>query len=75
MTDDKSVTLEAGGAVPYGVVRFVWGLEARGCRLYPDGPHLYVTHASRLTEDDRTQVRLWKPDIVKLLCDGSPWTL
>jgi hypothetical protein len=43
------------------------GLESRGFQLTRDGSDILVSPFSKLTEDDKRQIKLWKLHILRLL--------
>lgn len=52
-----------GLTVPLEAFRLVLDLEARGIYLDDDGEYLLVGPSELLTDQDRAQIRRWKPHL------------
>ena len=44
-------------------------LQASGFTLLADGPTLFITPASKLSSDDRAQIKQHKPELLRLLAE------
>lgn len=69
---DRYVLLNGGLSVPIDAVLLVLGLESRGFKLSRDGADIFVSPFSKLTEDDRRALKLWKPAVLSLLDYEAP---
>jgi len=66
------VTLKPGRdgftpTVPIAALRLLWRLEDAGFRLRADPPHIRVSPAGQLTDEDRAALVRWKPHVLCLL--------
>jgi hypothetical protein len=67
------VNLRGGLTVPAAALRLLFDLQERGFELAAEGKAaLIVRPASRLTDDDRCQIRRWKWHLRALLAYGAP---
>jgi hypothetical protein len=62
------VTLRSGLTLPLPAVLFALDLERRGVHLHADdGDLLFAGPRERLTDEDRTSLRQWKPELLVLV--------
>jgi|KBSMisStandDraft_5_1062788.scaffolds.fasta_scaffold15276_6 hypothetical protein len=61
------VVLRGGLTLPLAALRLAWALEARGLHLGVDGDLLRVGPRDLLTDDDRAELRRWKPHLLAML--------
>lgn len=66
-SDHRFVTLMGGVVVPIVPLRLLLDLESRGFKVSRDGDDIFIAPFSKLTAEDRTQLKLWKPDVLTLL--------
>jgi hypothetical protein len=71
-SESRYVTLRGGLALPLAPLLLALDLEARGFRLEADGDVIIITPYSRLTDEDRRQLTLWKPHVLALLGYHAP---
>lgn len=69
---DRLVSLKGGLVVPIEPIRLVLDLEARGFALSRDGDDIFVRPFTELTESDKRQLKLWKPQVLTLLDYEAP---
>jgi hypothetical protein len=64
---EQYVLLRNGLALPVAPVLLLLDLEARGFKLSRDGDDILVCPFSKLTPNDRQQLKLWKRHVLALL--------
>ena len=64
---ERFVWLRGGLVVPVEPVILPLDLEAQGFTLSRDGDDILVSPFSKLTEDDRRNLKLWKSHVLALL--------
>jgi hypothetical protein len=64
---ERYVCLKNGPVVPVAPILLLLELEAKGLRLSRDGDDILVSPASKLSDDDRKQLKLWKAHALALL--------
>lgn len=68
----RFVFLRGGLVVRQEPVLLLLDLEARGFRLNRDGDDIIVSPFSKLTAEDKAQIKLWKRFILALLSYEPP---
>ncbi len=64
---ERFVCLRGGLCVPVTPIELLLDLESRGLTLSRDGDDLLISPPGRLTDDDRTALRRWKPHLLALV--------
>jgi hypothetical protein len=67
MNASDFVVLRSGLTLPLPAVRLALDLENRGLRLQVEGAGLTVSPRDRITDEDRTQIRLWKHHLIAII--------
>ena len=67
MVGSEYVMLRGGLVLPVCSVLLLLDLEARGFMLSRDGDDIVVSPFSRLTDDDKKQLKLWKRHVLALV--------
>jgi hypothetical protein len=70
--DERYIWLKGDLVLPVEPVRLVLELEARDFRLSRDGDAIWVRPFSKLTDQDKAQLKLWKPHVLALLDYQAP---
>jgi hypothetical protein len=65
-SDHRYVTLTGGITVPLTPLRLLLDLESRGFKVSRDGDDIFIAPFSKLSDDDRKQLKAWKPDVLTL---------
>jgi hypothetical protein len=68
----RYVQLKGGLVLPLEPVLLVNELEARGFTLSRDEDLIWIRPFSKLTDDDKAQLKLWKPHVLALLDYQAP---
>jgi hypothetical protein len=66
-TESRLVMLRGGFTVPMEPVLLLLALEARGVCLSRDGDELLVQPGTRLTDQDRIELRRWRWHLLALV--------
>ena len=66
------ITLRGGLTVHVAPLLLLLSLEERGIRVFRDGNDIVIEPWSRLTEQDKTDLRRWKSDALALLSYVAP---
>jgi hypothetical protein len=66
-SEPQYVTLKDGFSTPIAPVLLALDLEARGFTLERAGDDVLIAPASRLTAEDREQIRHWKMHLLAIL--------
>ena len=66
-TESDYVLLKGGLALPVAPVLLALDLEARGFKLTRDGEDILIHPFSKLTEDDKRNLKAWKQHVLSLL--------
>ena len=66
-SEQRYVALSGGLIVPVEPVLLLLDMEAKGFQLSRDGDDILIHPASKLCEDDRRQLKLWKRHALALL--------
>lgn len=69
---EQYVLLRGGFAVPIAPVLLVLDLERKGFRLERDGGDIIVSPFSKLSDEDRQQLKLWKCHVLALIDYEAP---
>lgn len=64
---ERYVCLKGGLVVPVEPVLLLLDLEARGFKLSRDGDDILVRPFSKLGDDDKRNLKLWKPHVLALI--------
>ena len=72
MAASEYVTLRDGPCVPLAPMLLVLQLEERGVHMQRDGEDVYVKPWSRVTEQERAELKRWKAHILALLDYEAP---
>jgi hypothetical protein len=64
---DRFVLLKGGLALPIAPVLLVLELERRGFKLERDDQDIFVSPFSKLTDDDRCNLKAWKQHVLALI--------
>jgi hypothetical protein len=68
----RLVLLRGGLCVPFEPLSLLLTLEAAGFSLSRDGRDILVQPFSKLTDDDKRQLKLWKRHVLALLDYEAP---
>lgn len=71
-SDQRYVCFKGGLAVPLEPWLLVLELHARGFKLSRDGDAIWVRPFSKLTDDDKSQLKLWRQHVLALLDYQAP---
>ena len=71
-TESEFVTLCGGLSPPIAPVRLALDLEAAGFQLSRDGDDILIRPFSKLTDEDKQQLKLWKRHVLALLDYAPP---
>ena len=66
------VSLRDGPTVRVAAVLLLLDLEARGFQVGRDGDDIVIRPFSKLTQDDRNALSLWKPEVLALVDYEAP---
>jgi hypothetical protein len=69
---ERYVMLRGGLTVPVAPVLLLLDLESRGFTLSHDGEDILVSPFSKLSEDDKRHLTLWKRHVIALLSYEPP---
>lgn len=69
---ERHVFLKGGVVVPVEPVTLLLDLERRGFYLARDGGDVIIQPFSRLTDEDKADIRKWKPEVLTLLSYVAP---
>ena len=69
---DRYVCFAGGLALPLEPVLLLLDLEAAGFKVTRDGEDILVRPFSKLTDDDKRYLKLWKRHVLALLDYTSP---
>jgi hypothetical protein len=72
MAASDYVLLRGGLAVPVAPVLLLLDLEMRGFSLSREGDDILVRPFSKLTEDDKRQLKAWKQHVLALISYVAP---
>jgi hypothetical protein len=64
---ERYVCLKDGPIVPVAPILLLLDLEAKGFRLERDGNDILIHPASKLSDEDREQLKLWKAHVLAML--------
>jgi len=70
----RYVWLKGGLVLPVEPVLLLLELEARGFQLSRDDDLIWVQPSSKLTDQDKAQLKLWKQHVLALLDYQAPAT-
>jgi hypothetical protein len=68
----RYVWLKGGLVLPLEPILLALELEAKGFQLSRDGDNIWVRPSSKLTDDDKAQLKLWKRHVLALLDYQAP---
>ena len=71
MPAEPTLILRAGSIAPIESLRLLWQLEASGYQVQLDGDELVITPGSRLTAQQRLDIRRHKRDLIALVQCGD----
>ena len=64
---DRYVVLKGGLALPIAPVLLALDLERRGFTLERDDQDIFISPYSKLTDDDRSNLKAWKQHVLALI--------
>ena len=64
---ERYVVLQGGLALPVEPVLLLLDLEARGFKLSRDGANILIQPFSKLNDEDKRHLKLWKHHVLALI--------